>query len=69
MVDEASVTVFHAGGQYTISLLDRVRVRVGVEMFHAHGPSIKLRLVSCRPIQPETMPENLNINTSRKEVG
>ena len=54
MVGETNVTVIYSTGQYTISLLDRVRVRVSVDISHAHGPSIKLSLMSCGPLQSQS---------------
>ena len=66
MVGETSVTVTYSTGQYTISLLDRVRVRVSVDISHAHGPSIKLSLMSCGPLQSQSLSHNNT--TVRNEV-
>ena len=51
---ETAITVTHTSGHYTLSLLDHVRVRIGVESSHAHGPSIRLTLASCTTVAPDT---------------
>lgn len=64
--EDSSVTVFYSSGQYTISLLDHVRVRVKVESSHAHGLSLKMDLLSCITIEPQQSVSSQK--THKKEV-
>ncbi|CAI7992116.1 DIS3-like exonuclease 1 [Geodia barretti] len=68
-VEETRVTVTHPAGQYTLTLLDHVTVRVGVEVSHAHGPSIRLYLMSCCTVDPRERRSPLfTSDRGRKEV-
>lgn len=44
------ITVSYSGGQYTLGILDHVRVRVTSKVSHAHGYSLALQLLSCGPV-------------------
>lgn len=46
---EDGITVSYPHGQYTLRILDSVRVRVTSKVSHAHGFSLSLRLLRCGP--------------------
>ena len=44
------VTVSYPGGQYTLGILDHIRVCVTSKVSRAHGYSLTLQLLSCGPM-------------------